>query len=111
MKPNKSHNVELSDKEFKLIEALKENPEMLDELTSVTQKFNEDVDNGMDAHEAECHVIKSIQEIGKSMITRWAEKTQDKAVEKATSSADIIKNGKKNSTGIAPSDKSSLKRK
>lgn len=109
MKPNKSHNVELSDKEFKLIEALKENPEMLDQLGSITQKFNEEVESGMDAHEAECHVIKSIQEVGRSMISKWAERTQVEAVSDACSSEDKIKNGKKNFTGIAPSDKSSSK--
>ena len=105
MSPKKSHNVELSDEEFQLIEALKENPEMLEQLASITQKFNHEVESGMDAHEAECHVIKSIQEVGRSMISNWAEKTQTEAVKKACKAEDTIKNGKKNSTGIAPSDK------
>lgn len=109
MKPKQSHNVELSDQEFKLIEALKDNPEMLDQFSSITQKFNEEVDAGMDAHEAECHVIKSIQEVGRSMISKWAERTQAQAVSEACSSEEAIKNGKKNSTGIAPSEKSPSK--
>lgn len=104
MKPKESYNVELSDQELQLIESLKENPEMLDQLTSITQKFNQEVESGMDAHQAECHVIESIQEIGKSMISKWAEKTQTEAVKEACESENIIKNGKKNSTGIAPSD-------
>jgi hypothetical protein len=79
----KSHDVELSDQEFQLIEALKENPEMLDQFTSITQKFNQEVESGMDAHEAECHVIKSIQELGRSMISKWAQKTQTEAVKEA----------------------------
>ena len=109
MRPKKSHNVELSDQEFQLFEALKGNPEMLDQFASNTQKFNQEVESGMDAHEAECHVIKSIQEVGRSMISKWAERTQDEAVKKACSSEETIKNGKKNSTGIAPSAKSSSK--
>jgi hypothetical protein len=102
MKQKKSHDVELSDQEFQLIEALKESPEMLDQFTSITQKFNQEVENGMDAHEAECHVIKSIQEVGRSMISKWAQKTQTEAVKEACQSEKIIRNGKKNSTGIAP---------
>lgn len=105
MKPQNTHNVELSDQELQLIEALKENPEMLEQLSSITQKFNQEVESGMDAHQAECHVIKSIQEVGRSMISKWAEKTQIEAVKDACESENIIKNGKKNSTGIAPSDK------
>ncbi|MFT5905594.1 MAG: hypothetical protein ACI9E1_001192, partial [Cryomorphaceae bacterium] len=45
MKQKKSHDVELSDQEFQLIEALKENPEMLDQFTSITQKFNQEVES------------------------------------------------------------------
>ena len=105
MRPKKSHNVELSDQELQLVEALKENPEMLDQFTSITQKFNQEIESGMDAYEAECHVIKSIQEVGRTMISKWAEITQAEAVQQACESEDIIKNGKKNSTGIAPSDK------
>ncbi len=109
MRTNKSHTVELSDRELQLIESLKENPEMLDQFTSITQKFNAEIENGMDAHEAECHVIKSIKEVGRSMISKWAEKAQLEAVAQACSSEETIKNGKKNSTGIAPSAKSSSK--
>lgn len=109
MNTNKSHNVELSEKEFQLIEALKQNPEMLDEFTAVTEEFNAEVDNGMDAYEAECHIIKSIQEIGRSMMTKWAKQAQQTAVSDATSTSEIIKNGKKNSTGIAHSEESALK--
>ncbi len=105
MNPKKSHNVDLSDKEFELFEALKVNPEMLEQLGSITQKFNKEVEGGMDAYEAECHVTESIREIGRSMISNWAERTQDEAVSEACNSAQTIKNGKKNSTGIAPSEK------
>ena len=105
MNEKKSHNVELSEKEFQLIQALKANPEMLDQITSVTESFNDEVANGMDAYEAECHVIKAISKIGRSMISNWAEQTQDQAVEQATKNSNIIKHGKKNSTGIAPLEK------
>ena len=95
MKPRKSHNLDLSDEEFQLIEALKENPEMLEQFSSITQKFNQEVEGGMDAHQAECHVIKSIQEIGRSMISKWAQRTQTEAVSDACKSDGIIKHGKK----------------
>ena len=105
MNEKKSHNVDLSEEEFQLIQALKANPAMLNQLTSVTEKFNEEVANGMDAYEAECHVIKAISEIGRSMISNRAEQTQEQAVEEATKSANVIKHGKKNSTGTAPLEK------
>ncbi len=82
MKQKKSHDVELSDQEFQLIEALKENPEMLDQFTSITQKFNQEVESGMDAHEAERHVIKSIQEVGRSMISNGLRKPKLKQSKK-----------------------------
>ena len=105
MKPTKSHNVEPTDQELQLFEALKNNPEILEQFTAIMQKFNQEVASGMDAYEAECHVIESVQKVGRTMIAKWAENTQIEAVQKACKSEDVIKNGKKNSTGIAPSEK------
>ena len=105
MNEKKSHTVDLSEEEFQLIQALKANPEMLNQLTSITAKFNEEVANGMDAYEAECHVIKAIAELGRSMISNWAEQTQEQAVEEVTKDSNVVKHGKKNSIGTAPSGK------
>ncbi len=63
---------------------------MLDQFTSITQKFNQEVESGMDAHEAERHVIKSIQEVGRSMISKWAQKTQTEAVKEACRSVTLL---------------------
>lgn len=103
MSTKKSHNVNLSHQEFKLIEALQGDAEMIEELTAATQKLNSEVADGMDAYQAESHIAKTVQEIGRKMIKKWAEKTQEEAVAEATSSSDTLKHGKKNSTGIQPS--------
>ena len=109
MNEKKSHQVNLSETEFELFESLKDKPELLEQLTSISKQFSQEVANGMDANEAECHVVKAVGEIGKSMLSSWAESTQDAAVQKAKQSADLIKQGKKNATGIAPSEKSNSK--
>ena len=105
MSQDKSHNVNLTDTEFKLIEALQGDPELIEEFTAATQKLNHEVAQGMDAYQAELHIAKTVQEIGRKMIGKWATKTQQEAVEEATDAPDNIKHGKKNSTGIAPSEK------
>lgn len=95
----------LSDAEFKLVEALQGDPEMIEEFTAATQNLNHEVAHGMDAYQAESHIVKTVQEIGRKMIKKWAQKTQQEAVAEATTARNNIKHGKKNSTGIAPSEK------
>lgn len=105
MSQNKSHTVKLSEAEYKLIEALQGDPEIIEEFTAATQKLNHEVAQGMDAYQAELHIAKTVQEIGRKMIQKWATKTQEEAVKQAASATENIKSGKKNSTGIAPSGK------
>jgi len=59
----------------------------------------------MNAYQAECHIVKAVQEVGKSMIMQWAQDTQKTAVEKTLTDESMIKRGKKNATGIAPLEK------
>jgi hypothetical protein len=56
----------------------------------------------MDAHQAELNAIESVQKLGKAMMEQWAQRTQNEKIEEAMRDPDLIKNGKKNSTGIAP---------
>lgn len=109
MNEKKSHKVTLSEAEHQLFESLKGQPELLERLTSISKRFNQEVADGMDAYEAECHIIEAINQIGREMLSSWAEATQDAAVNEAIQSPDLIKHGKKNATGTAPLAKSNFK--
>ena len=106
MNTNKSHNVTLTDEQFKLIKALESSPELTSELSTAVEQLNSETENGMDAYQAECKIVELVQKIGKSMVTDWATKTQETAVEQVIQDTKHIKPGKKNATGIAPLEES-----
>ena len=105
MNEDKSHDVTVSQDELKLLEAIKSNPQLLGELTSVVDQFNQEVAVGMDAYTAETHIVDATRKIGNSMIQQWADKTQERQVGLDSQKKHITKHGKKNSTGTAPSEK------
>lgn len=104
MNPKQSHTVTVTDDQLRLLEAVKNSPVMLENLTRVLDNFNREVEDGMDAYTAESHIVEAVQEIGRSMIGQWAEKEQQVALDEVGKNSDQIKHGKKNSTGIAPSE-------
>lgn len=101
-KPTPEQNsFETSPEERKLLQQLRGNPLLGDQLKTITNRFEEEIANGMDAHQAEETMIESLQELGRSMMLQWAHNTQDKLIEQ---SSELHKHAKKNSTGIPPLD-------
>lgn len=106
MNTKHTHIVTVTDEQLRLLEAVKNSPAMLENLTRVLDSFNREVEDGMDAFTAESHIVEAVTEIGRSMIGQWAEKEQQVALDEVCKKSDQIKHGKKNSTGIAPSEES-----
>ena len=100
-----NNQLEATPEEKKILRQLRENPIMGAQIKTIMQKFEDEIANGMDANEAEASLIESLQELGKSMMNQWAEKTQQDALKQAKEEMPSLqKHTKKNSNGIAPSD-------
>jgi len=69
------------------------------------ERFNSEVDGGMDAYDAELLITELTKELGKGLIGDWAEKSQESVIKRDTKFSNIVKNGKKNATGIPSSRK------
>ena len=108
MTDNKTHEkekLEATPEEEKILRQLRENPIMGMQIKTIMQKFEDEIANGMDANEAEASLIESLQELGKSMMSQWAENTQQDTLNQAQEEMPSLqKHTKKNSSGIAPSD-------
>jgi hypothetical protein len=104
MSPKKSHTITVTDNQLRLFEAVENDPALLSKLTEVLERFNQEVDSNTDAYTAELRIEEAVNEIAKSMVIQWADKAQQAALGEALKDPDQIKNGKKNSTGTAPSE-------
>lgn len=104
MSPKKSHIVTVTEEQLRLLEAVENSPALLEKLTGVLDRFNQEVDGDMDAYAAESRIVDAVREIGQSMVGEWADKAQQAALHEAAKQTGHVKNGKKNSTGIAPSE-------
>lgn len=90
--------------ERKLLRTLRNNPILGDQIQSLVSRFEQEIAEGMDAHEAEERLIDSLQQLGVSMMTQWAQNTQKSALEQALQDdPKLHKHSKKNSSGIPPS--------
>ena len=64
----------------------------------------QEVADGMNADEAEASLVKSLQELGVTMMAQWVQNTQKAALEQALQhDPSLNKHSKKNSNGIPPS--------
>jgi hypothetical protein len=96
--------LEPSADEQNLLRILRKNPMMSDQIQAIANHFKQEVSDGMDAHQAEESLIKSLQELGVSMMGQWAQNTQETALEQALQDdPKLHKHSKKNSNGIPPS--------
>lgn len=91
--------LEATPEEQKLLRQLRDNPLMGDQLKAIADKFEQEIANGMDAHQAEAALIESLQELGKGMMHQWAQNTQRDTINQ---SSGLRKHSKKNSSGIPP---------
>jgi hypothetical protein len=101
-KSQQSEQIKLSDQEIEHALALRKNPILANNLGVIIKRFDEEIAQGMDANQAELNAIESVQQFGKAMIEQWAQTTQADIVRETTENSNLIKNGKKNSTGIPP---------
>jgi hypothetical protein len=93
--------------ESQLLERLRANPIVAARLGAIMDRFEGEVNAGMDAHEAEEMVIGELRGLGSSLLDQWAGRTHDATVEEARrTDPTLIKHGKKNSGGIRPSEPS-----
>jgi len=89
--------------EQNLLRTLRKNPMLADQFQVIAQRFEQEIADGMDAHEAEASMISSLQELGVTMMTQWAENTQKSTLEQALhDDPSLHKHSKKNSSGIPP---------
>ena len=103
MKLKKSPPVNLTRSEEELLEAVRTDPMLAQHLTDVLKNFKKETDTGMDAYQAELHVVEATRDLGGMMLTQWAEQTERRHREDYSRDESLVKHGKKNSTGTAPS--------
>jgi hypothetical protein len=93
--------LEATPEEEKLLRQLRSNPLMATQFKVIADQFENEIANGMDAHEAEEAMIKSLQQLGISMMHQWAKNTQRDLIEQTTG---LQKHSKKNFSGTPPSE-------
>jgi hypothetical protein len=90
--------------ESRLLERLRANPIAAARLGAIMDRFDDEVNAGMDAHEAEEMVIEELRHLGGSLLDQWAGRTHDATVGAARKAdPSLVGHGKKNSGGIRPS--------
>ena len=92
----------LSETEKSHLLKLRQNPYFANQIFELTEEFQREVDNGMDADEAETMLIESLQNLGSSMMHQWADKTQSDQIEILRGQQNLHKHSKKNSDGSPP---------
>lgn len=103
-KTSEEEPLEPNTEEQKLLRILRQNPMMGGQIQAIVSRFEQEVADGMDAHQAEESLIQSLQELGVSMMGQWAQNTQKTALEQALEDdPKLHKHSKKNSSGIPPS--------
>ena len=103
MKLKKFSPTDLSPNEQELREALRGDPLLAEHLMMMVRDFQRETATGMDAYQAELHVVDATRKLGGLMVTRWAEQTEQSCNEANSLDADMVRHGKKNFTGTAPS--------
>ena len=80
-KPTPDHDpLEVTPEEKIMLRQLRSNPLMAAKFQSIANKFEQEIANGMDAHQAEEAMIAALQELGKNLMLQWAENTQRDAL-------------------------------
>jgi L-ribulose-5-phosphate 3-epimerase UlaE len=105
MTTKQSIHTEVSQTELDLLNALRDSPLHTEQLTKTFKRFKQEVSSGIDAYEAELQVVEATRLLGKLMVEQWAVQTEKQQSDLSSKNQDLIKHGKKNSTGTAPSGK------
>lgn len=87
---------ELSDDESKLVAQLRANPIFAARCQMLMNRFDEELADGKDAHQAEEMVIEELDQLGQSLMGQWAETAHENILTQSQSAhPDRIKSGKK----------------
>ena len=78
--------------EQRMLRQLRGNPLMAAQFQTIADRYEHEIANGIDAHQAEEAMIESLQELGRSMMRQWAQNTRRDALGQAS---DLQKHPKK----------------
>jgi len=106
--PDKDTTSEPTSKELELLRKLRANPILVDKIDLVMERFEQELANGSDAHQAEEAIIELLQNLGQNMMTQWARRSSlDAETQAREQDPTLQKHAKKNSSGKPPSAPSS----
>lgn len=106
--PHKDTPSDPTSNELELLRKLRANPILASNIDLVMERFEQELANGSDAHQAEQSVIEMLQNLGQNMMTQWAEHScQNSEASSLEQDRSIQKHAKKNSHGKPPLDPSS----
>lgn len=91
--------LEATPEEKIMLRQLRSNPLMAAQFQAIANKFELEIANGMDAHQAEEAMIEALRELGENLMLQWAQNTQRNALNQ---NPQLIKHSKKNSSGTPP---------
>lgn len=94
----------ITHEEQAILDAIRQNPALKGRFAKLLEDFNAEVSRGMDELEAETLITKMVRNIGADLVKDWAKHSDQGAVEDALDSDHVIKQGKKNASGIPPSE-------
>lgn len=105
--PDKDKTAEPTSRELELLRRLRSNPIISENIELIVEKFEQEIANGSDAHQAEEAVIEMLRNLGQNMMTQWGEHVaHDQATQARQQDPSLQKHAKKNSTGRPPSEPS-----
>ena len=104
MSIKKAHTTEVSEAELELLETLRVSPILTRQVIETLKDLKHETSNGMDAYQAELHVVEVTRKLGNLLLQQWGEQTQEEQSRQSSLDPNLTKHGKKNSTGKAPSD-------
>jgi hypothetical protein len=96
----------LDEQDFVLLQRIKRHPLLrarVESLLGVVEDAGGDLEK---ADAAERRVIDELRQMGNEVLTEWAQGGIDKCTAQAQKMPEVRSGGKKNSTGIRPSEKS-----
>ena len=87
------------------MERLKRHPKFMERVNGLLDIMENSYGDCIKANDAEYRVIKEVQQIGNDALTSWASRRAKKVAEIEIANEDVIKHGKKKSTGIQDMEK------
>ena len=102
-----TRNLSVTESESELLELLRTNPLLARQISSLVGRFGEEVAGGLDANQAETMAIEEVGQLGKTILEQWAENTHQEEIARVKLEVpSLTNNGKNNSAGTPPSDRS-----